>query len=126
MDNKNRANSGRWGDFSGVVLARAQFCGLTRNEADPTKNPPSWTPITTSPKWIHSVRIAMDIVGYDGLNTKNPIGLGMYFRAKKWMDSRLQQEGEQRKFLDIDQKWHNIKDIQHFGGNTFFNYGVSE
>ena len=37
---KNRKDSGDWGDFKGVVLAQLQFCGLTRNEDDSSKNPP--------------------------------------------------------------------------------------
>lgn len=51
--------------------------------------------MTTSSKWIHSVRIATDIVNNDGKNTRNPIGSGMYFRATDWITPRLKQGGNQ-------------------------------
>lgn len=123
---RNRVDAGHYGGtYSGNVLAKNQYSGLTENEADPTKNPASWTPDTNSDHWKHCAEVANDIINNGGANTTNPIGGAMYFRSHDWLtkNNRLQTLPGGQVQLCSDGKWNLINNTHIVGGNYFFSYG---
>ncbi|WP_179097828.1 NlpC/P60 family protein, partial [Paenibacillus sp. FSL H7-0331] len=122
----NRMNSGECGDsYKDVVLQRGQYAAVTGgyNETNLARNPQ-----ISDDGWKKAVFIAQSILNGKIDQIPNQIGTGMYFRSSDWFDpsntSHVKNINGQYQLLD-GKRWVNIKDVQTFSGNTYFNYGTS-
>ncbi len=125
----NRKNSGSWGnDYKSVALASGQFEAVT-GSLDRTKL--ARNPDTSSNEWKKAVYIARLILDGKTADIPNKIGSGQFFYTSDWFVPRLNENYvkfvnghyEVKVFRkDGSYYWAAIKDVQMFGGNTFFNF----
>lgn len=126
----NRKMSGAHGStYKEVVLARGQYAAVTGAASDTGL---ARDPLKSSGNlsaWKKAVYISGLMLDGKTNEIPNRIGSGMYFRTSRWFEPALNPNyvrivnGNQYQ-LYADKKWNNIKDIQTFGDNTYFNYGT--